>query len=264
MTEFTSHPVGGPNWIDLMSPDVDASKAFYGSVFGWDLEDMHDDQGNRVYVMATIDGKNVAGIGGQAPGMGPMPAIWNTYIATDDIAATAAKVGDAGGTVMMPPMQVMQAGQMAVFIDPTGAAFSAWQAGEHIGAQVANDPNTWSWNELLTRDVDTASAFYSQVFGWTYDDQDMGPMGTYRVIEGGENGGWGGVMGMPEGMPDQVPNHWMVYFMVSDTDATTAAVTAAGGQVAQPSFDAPGVGRITIFHDPQGGSFSTLQPEPQG
>ena len=75
---------------------------------------------------------------------------------------------------MMPPMQVMDAGSMAIFADPTGAAFSAWQAGEHIGARVCNEPDTFSWNELVSRDVEAAKPFYSSVFGWTTNPRTWG------------------------------------------------------------------------------------------
>ncbi len=260
MAEFTSHAAGTPSWVDLMSPDVDASKAFYQAVFGWDAEDMFDPDGNQIYTNFRLDGKNVAGLGGQPPGMGEMPAIWNTYIAVDDAAAAADKVTAAGGSVMMPSMQVMEAGHMAVFADPTGAAFSVWQAGEHIGAEVGNIPNTYSWNELMSRDIDTAKDFYAEVFGWTYDTQDMGT-GPYHVIAGGSNEGMGGLMGMPAEVPDMVPNHWAVYFMVADTAATIEKVTANGGTVVVPPMDIPGVGRMATVHDPAGGNFSTLQPD---
>ncbi|MDH3306427.1 MAG: VOC family protein, partial [Acidimicrobiia bacterium] len=197
MPVFESYPAGTPCWIDLMSPDVDASKSFYQSVFGWDAEDNFDDEGNRIYTQFKQGDHIVAGLGGQAPGMEGMPAFWNTYIASDDVAATAAAVTEAGGTVMMPPMQVMDAGHMAIFADPTGAAFSVWQANEHRGAGIANEPNTWSWNELMSRDIDTAKDFYSAVFGWEYEAMDMGPGGTYHVIKGGEHNGLGGLMAMP-------------------------------------------------------------------
>lgn len=260
MPTFDSYPAGTPCWIDLMSPDVDASKSFYSSVFGWDAQDEFDDEGNRIYTQFKQGDHIVAGLGGQGPGMEGMPAIWNSYVATDDVAATAAAVTEADGTVMMPPMQVMDAGHMAIFADPTGAAFSAWQANDHKGADIANEPNTWSWNELMSRDIDTAKSFYSAVFGWEYDEMDMGPGGIYNVIKGGENNGLGGLMAMPPDMPEQVPNHWAVYFTVADVDATLEAVKAAGGRVAQEPFEAPGVGRIAIVHDPAGGSFSILQP----
>ena len=157
-------------------------------------------------------------------------------------------------------MQVMTAGEMAVLADPTGTVFSIWKAGDHIGADVCNEPNTYSWNELVDRDLDTAKAFYSKVFGWEYDEQDMGPMGTYTVIRGGENGGLGGMMAMPAEMPDMVPNHWMVYFTVADLDATMSAVSAAGGQCVFGPMSAAGVGTFATMHDPAGGSFSIMQP----
>lgn len=261
MTEFSSYEAGTPCWADLMSPDVDASKAFYSAVFDWETEDQFDPEGNRIYVNFSVDGKEVAGLGGQPPEMGDMPPVWNTYIATEDCDAISAKVVEAGGTVVMPTMQVMEAGTMAVFADPTGAAFSVWQAGEHIGAHVCNEPNTMSWNELATRDVEAAKSFYSQVFGWEYEEQDMGPMGTYTLITGGENGGLGGITPMPDEVPAEVPNHWMPYFAVADIAATTAKVESAGGQIVNGPFEAPGVGQFSVTQDPAGGTFSMMQPE---
>jgi predicted enzyme related to lactoylglutathione lyase len=263
MPTFTTHATGSPCWIDLMTPDVDGSKAFYQAVFGWDAEDQFDPDGNRIYTNFSQNGLGVAGMGQQPPEMAGVPPVWNTYIAVDDPAATAEKVTGAGGIVMMPPMDVMDAGSMAIFADPTGAAFSVWKAGNHIGAGVCNEPDTWSWNELMTRDIESATRFYTEVFGWGYDEVDMGPMGTYHVIQGGENDGWGGLMAMPPDVPDMVPNHWMVYFAVADVDATIAKVTGAGGMVGSGPMDIPGVGRTAVVHDPAGGSFSVLQPAPQ-
>ena len=259
MTEFSSYAPGTPCWVDLLSPDMDASTAFYSSVFGWSSEDQFDDDGNRVYVTMKLDGKVVAGIGGQPPGAEGVPPFWNTYVAADDLDATVAAATEAGGSVHMPPMQVMDAGHMAVIADPTGAVFSVWKAGDHFGAEVANVANSWSWNELMTRDIDAALPFYSTVFGWEYEPQDMGDF-TYHVIAGGENGGLGGLMTMPAEVPEMVPNHWAVYFLVADTDATAELVSGSGGQVVQPPMDIPGVGRSAVFADSIGGMFQTLQP----
>ncbi len=259
MPNFDSYPAGTPCWVDLMSPDVDASVAFYESVFGWKGEPEHDNDGNRIYIQFYQGDRIVAGLGGQPPGMEAMPATWNTYICVDDAEAAVAAAQEAGGSVLMPAMEVMDAGHMAILSDPTGAAVSVWQPNEHLGAGVANEPDTWSWNELVTRDVDTAREFYSKVFDWEYDVQDM-PMGAYHVIRGGHSGGLGGLMSMPPGMPEQVPNHWAVYFSVSDVAATIEKVEAAGGQVVQEPMEFPGVGHIAIVHDPHGGSFSLMQP----
>jgi predicted enzyme related to lactoylglutathione lyase len=259
MSTRDGYEPGTPCWVDLMSPDVDTSKAFYTGLFRWDAEDQFDDEGTRIYTNFLRDGQVVAGMGGQMPGMEGAPPVWNTYVAVADVDETTKKVEAAGGTVMMPAMDVMDVGRMAIYGDPTGAAFSVWQAGSHKGADVCNEPNTWSWNELMTRDVDAATAFYAAVFDWTYQGMPM-PFGTYHVIEGGDEGGRGGVMGMPPGVPDMVPNHWAVYFMIDDTESKLERVRELGGQVVQGPDDASGVGRITMVHDPRGGSFSMLEP----
>lgn len=263
MTTFAAHAPGSPCWVDLMAPDTDAAKAFYGAVFGWDAEDQFDDEGNYTYTMFSKGGKVVAGMGGQMPDMEGMPPVWNTYIAVDDPAATVEKATAAGGTVMMPPMDIMTAGAMAIFADPTGAVISVWKAGDHFGAEVCNDPDTWSWNELMNRDIDAAKPFYSAVFGWSYEEMDMGEGNIYNVIEGGENNGWGGLMAMPAEVPDEVPNHWVVYFTVADIEASLAKVAGNGGQIANGPMDIEGVGRMAAVMDPNGGFFSLMQPAAQ-
>ena len=260
MAEFTSHAPGAPSWVDLMTPDADAAKAFYGELFGWACEDQFDDDGNRVYVMASLDGKAVAGMGSPPPGAPEMPAVWNTYITVDDVAASAQQVEAAGGSVLMPAMQVMDSGSMAVFADPTGAAFSVWQPNQHIGAQLTNVPNTWSWNELSTRDVETAKGFYTKVFGWTYDDHEM-PDGTYSVIEGGNDEGMGALLNMPAEVPEMVPNHWAVYFAVADFSASATKARELGAQQVMDEMTVPGVGTFAVFHDPAGAAFYLMQPE---
>ena len=76
----------------------------------------------------------------------------------DNADATAANVREAGGTVVVDPFDVFDAGRMTIAQDPTGAVFGVWQAGEHIGAQLANEPGTLNWNECRTTDPDDARA----------------------------------------------------------------------------------------------------------
>ena len=202
-------------------------------------------------------------MGGQPPGMDEMPALWNSYLAVEDCGATAAKAEAAGGSVMMPPMEVANdSGEMAILTDPTGAAISIWKAGEHFGAGVANEVNTWSWNELLTRDVDAALGFYTDVFGWSFDIMEMPDGSTYNLIQGGtEDQGMGGIMAMPAEMPDMVPNHWSVYFTVADLDASLGTIKDNGGSVVVEPMSVPGVGTFATVHDPAGGNFNVIQPE---
>ena len=185
--------------------------------------------------------------------------MWNTYLAVDDIAATVEKVGPAGGQVFMPPMAVGDAGTMAFVADPTGAVVGLWQANQHIGATLVNEPGAIIWNELITDKPESALAFYEAVLGLGTATMEMGPGQTYNLLKVGDTE-VGGCMEPP--MPG-VPNHWHVYFAVPDADATAAQASGAGGQVAVEPFDIPTVGRSAVLMDPQGAMFSVMTPVAQ-
>ena len=257
MPEVTRYPAGTPSWVDLGSPDPDASATFYGELFGWTVEEAGPVEETGGYRMCRLGDKYVAGLG---PLMGEgQPPSWTTYISVDDADATTSKVTEAGGQVLVAPMDVLTAGRMAVLMDSVGAAFSIWQPGEHIGAQLVNEPGTLCWNELTTRDADAAKSFYAHVFGWTW--QRMDPEGPeYWLIQVGDRPS-GGLMPMiGDEWPADLPSHWMTYFAVDDTDASAARVTELGGSVSVPPTDIP-PGRFAVVNDPHGAVFSILKLE---
>jgi predicted enzyme related to lactoylglutathione lyase len=260
MPKRTEYAQGTPSWVDLQTTDQDAGKKFYASLLGWSYDDRPMPQGGD-YSMALLNGETVAAIAPMPPGAPEgMPPMWNTYLAVDDIAATVEKVGPAGGQVFMAPMAVGDAGTMAFIADPTGAVVGLWQANQHIGATLVNEPGALLWNELITDKPESALAFYESVLGVDTATMEMGPGQTYNLLKVGDTE-VGGCMEPP--MPG-VPNHWHVYFAVPDTDATAAQAGAAGGQVAVEPFDIPTVGRSAVLMDPQGAMFSVMTPAPQG
>src|SRR5690242_6397297 len=156
-----SHPdryiPGVPCWVDTTQPDPEAAVAFYGGLFGWELEDTMPPGSPGSYHVARLGGRDVAAISSQPEG-GPPAAVWNTYVWVTDADETADKVRIAGGDVLSPPFDVADAGRMAVFADPAGAAFCVWQARGHRGAEVVNEPGSLNFNDLRTRDLDGASS----------------------------------------------------------------------------------------------------------
>ena len=252
MPEKTDHAPGVPSWIDI-GTDVEAAKKFYGELFGWEPQDAGPPEETGGYGFFFKNGKMVAGYG---PQQSPGPPVWTTYVATADADATAEKVTANGGQAIVPPMDVMTAGRMAVFQDPTGAFFSVWQAGEHKGAQLVNEPGSFSWNELNTRDLDAAKAFYTAVFGWDYETMDMGPTSYTEIRLNGDT--IAGALDMTGRVPDEVPAHWMVYFAVSDTDATVARAEELGGNVLVPPVDIP-PGRFAVVADDKGAHFAVIR-----
>jgi predicted enzyme related to lactoylglutathione lyase len=258
---MTSYPHGAPSWIDLATPDPEASKTFYAELFGWDYEDQPTDQAGMTYTMARSGGRDAAGMMLLSSEMAEsgMPPVWTTYVSVDDLDASLGRVSNAGGTVAQPAMDVMDAGRMAVVVDPTGATIAMWQAKEHIGARVVNEHGAFSWSELISPDVATAASFYGSVFGWSSQTMPM-PTGDYTVfsVEGGNENGIAGAMAPP--MPG-MPAFWGVYFQTDDAAATVAKAKELGAQVMMEATAMPGVGTLAALTDPQGAMFSLMMPE---
>ena len=253
MAKFEHYDQGTPSWIELMTPDQQAAQTFYGQLFGWSFDD-HDMGDMGHYYIPKLDGDEIGGLSGQMPGMEGHPAFWGVYLAVDDVDATTAKVEAAGGKVEAGPFDVDTNGRMSSIQDPTGARVGLWQAGTTIGTQRANEPGTPTWNECVTSDVKAAVAFYSAVLGMGSEDMDMGEAGNYTILTNAEGRQIGGCMDL--GMfPEGTPPHWNVYFNVEDVDASVAKAEQLGAKTAVPAMDVPGVGRMAMVGDPQGGMF---------
>ncbi len=258
MTHRTAAPDGAPCWADLWTSDVEGSRRFYGELFGWVANDPDPEFGG--YFIFTRDGVDVAGCMGD---MGPMKATdtWKPYLATADIAATAAAAEAAGAELMGPVMPVGDIGIQAVLADPTGAHVGAWQALTFPGFTVLGEPGTPSWFELLTRDHRAALDFYRSVFHWetdTVSDTDEFRYSTVRG-PGGPGGELAGVGDASGFLPEGVPSHWSIYWHVEDTDKALAEVTALGGTVVRGTEDTP-YGRLAEAADPAGAHFKLRTP----
>jgi uncharacterized protein len=280
MLERDGYLPGVPCWVDTSQPDPEAAVTFYSGLFGWDFEDAMPPDSPGKYFIARLRGGEVAAVGSQPEG-GPPMAVWNTYVWVESADEAASKVLDAGGRTVMEPFDVMEAGRMAVFTDPEGAAFCVWQAKQHKGARIVNEPGSLNFNGLNTRDVEGAKSFYGAVFGWRtlrldgaelwrlpgYGDflEQSDPELRKRMAEGGAPEGFEDVVAainpIADDQPD-VPAHWSVTFAVDDADATADRAVELGGQVVVPPFDAPWV-RMTVIADPQGAAFiaSKFVPE---
>ncbi len=262
MPEMTSYEHGTPSWVDVASDDIDATVSFYEQLFGWEASEAGDPEETGGYRMLTQDGKAVAGA--MALQGADQPPAWTTYISVDDADAAAERVKAAGGMVAVEPMDVMSAGRMAVFIDTEGAAFAVWEAKDHIGSELVNEPNSLAWNELRSRQPEAAKTFYSEVFGW--DPMAFPEMEGYTIWTVGgsapENGKGGMIDMATIPMPEEVPPHWDVNFAVADADATAARCAELGGTVIVPPMDIP-VGRMAGLQDPTGAMFTVIKLNPR-
>jgi len=251
VTRDTAWAAGTPCWVDIGVPDIPKATAFYGGLFGWDLQDTGPEGGG--YRMGTIGGRPVAGIGAQAaPDSG---VYWTTYLASDDADLTAAEIKAAGGQVMMEPFDVMDVGRMFIAADPGGATFGVWEARAHTGIQLANEPGTLIWSENMSRHYEANQAFYAAVFGYEFGDIGAEGMRYATLDLGGKQVGGIGEIGADQ--PADVAASWRTYFAVADTDAALAKVLELGGSVIVPAWDSP-YGRMAVVSDDQGAVFSMM------
>jgi hypothetical protein len=258
MFKVTKYPHGTFSWAECASTDADSGKQFYKDLMGWDYEDIPMG-GGQVYTMFRQAGEAVAAISPMQPGQEGMPSHWNNYVTVDDVDALADKIAQLGGTVVAPPFDVFEEGRMLVLQDPTGAFVSLWQPKNHIGSGLVNTPGAMTWNELLTRDSQSARDFYSQLLGWTFQKMEFA---DYHVIlnQGRMNGG---IMSMTEEM-GAMPPVWSVYFSVADIEDSAAKIEKLGGTIHVPITEAPGTGHFVMFADPQGAVSYLIQTnEPQ-
>lgn len=244
MSERDGYAQGVPSWADLATSDLEGARAFYGALFGWEWEVsgpefMH-------YSQALLKGRRVVGAG---PTMGEgQPVGWMTYLAVDDADKVAGSIPAAGGTLVVPPMEIPGSGRMTLAVDPTGVTFGLWEAAEHRGSGLVNEPGTVVWNELVSPDLPAAQAFYTATLGleWSEEDVDGTPYALFAV--GGRTAGGAA--------PGEVPR-WELYFEVADAEATVARAQELGAEVVAAVSPTP-QGPTATLRDPQGATFSII------
>jgi predicted enzyme related to lactoylglutathione lyase len=251
MGERTSYEPGTFCWVDLTSPDQAASKSFYEALFGWEAQDMPTGDDGSFYSIMQLGGKDVAAIAPQPQQQqdAGVPPLWNSYVSVQDADATLARATELGATAHAPAFDVFDVGRMAVIQDPQGAFFELWQPKLRYGAARVNEPGAFCWNELMTPELDASTGFYGELFGWTFEPFEAGPM-PYRLIKNGEAGNGG--IAQPI---SSTPPSWLVYFGVEQIDAAVARVGEFGGRTLSGPDDI-GIAKIAVVQDPQGAVFA--------
>jgi uncharacterized protein len=247
----TNQPLGTPTWIDLGVPNLDRALEFYGAVFGWEFDVGPPEYGR--HTSCLLRGRRVAALSAHyEPATG---CFWNVYLATPDCDRTAERAQEAGGELLVEPMDVMDLGRMAIVRDPVGAQFGLWEGREHTGAQVVNEPGALVRNDLVTPDPGPARDFYAAVFEFTLEGNPDMPQADFTFLRRPDGHEIGGIMGAPG-----TESAWSTTFEVAGTDEAVRRALDAGG-----SSDGPKdflYGRLATITDPFGAEFSIItRPE---
>ena len=243
--------------VDLAATDLESQTSFYEGLFGWTHTDVPTDKG-PIYRMYSKDGGAVAGGFTMSPDMraAGIPTMWNSYVAVDDVDAMAEKAVRLGGQIAMPAVDASGYGRFVGIQDPTGGMLFLWHSNEPDPSAIYGVPGALAWNDLSSRDPDTAVTFFADLFGWDIQPMQSGSMPYWMINVDGI--GQGGIMPMPEMVPPEVPANWLVYFGTENTVATAESAVALGGSVVVGPVEMPGM-TWAVIADPQGATFGLLQ-----
>jgi predicted enzyme related to lactoylglutathione lyase len=247
-------------WADLMPVDQARAIAFYGDLLSWVAGDpVPENGGYSSQFLGELDfSTRVAGIAGALPGAPPR---WLTYLATDDVEATAVHVAAAGGKVVFAPHVVPGQRSLAIFADPTGAAFGVWQADGHEGFGPFAVPGAFCWAEVYTREARAAAEFYADVFDLELDVLSETDDFTYLLLRiAGQDDPVFGVMQMGDAYPEHLGASWAAYLTTADTDASAKEVVRLGGKVIRQPWDSP-FGHMALVEDTEGAQFYLSNPQ---
>ncbi|WP_327365102.1 VOC family protein [Streptomyces sp. NBC_01217] len=245
------HQVGTVAWVELNTPDIEASTRFYGKLFGWAFAEGFGGQPQSR--MALLGGRPAAAVTA-APGA--ERGGWTTFVTVADARESVERVLAAGGKVLVHPHGLGTAGRSVVVADHAGTRFGLWEAGEHQGCGAAGEPGAFHGGELITDDVEQSAAFYGEVFGWTLGEP-YGPLNRRDWRLGGRS--ISVLLPRPPAMPAEIPPYWDAYFTVADAQQTADAAVRLGATVLMPPT-AIGHGDITVLLDPTGAVFTALAP----
>lgn len=262
-----TNPHGSWIWYELMTPDAQASRAFYEAVIGWRIDAESMAPGGAEYrILHAADG-DVGGMLTLDAAMlaGGAKASWLGYIGVDDVDASVEQLKAAGGSVHVPPTDIPGTGRFAMVADPQGVPFYVMRGSspESSTAYARFGEGHVSWNELQTSDAEASLAFYSTVFGWERAGGMPMPWGEYSFLRCKDAGDdmdvvWGAMM------PRELAEHpvgWTFYFRVPDIEAAHAKVKELGGTPHSDPMEVPGGDRAFHATDPQGAVFGLVAPK---
>jgi predicted enzyme related to lactoylglutathione lyase len=251
------HHMGKVVFVELVTPDLAAAKAFYGGLFGWTFKDTALG-GNVTYSQAYLDDEPVAGIVELKlnAGVQRQPS-WINFMSTPNVDTTAAAALSNGAKQLLAPRVVAGRGKEAVYADPQGAVFGMITSQSGDPADVMSAPGEWIWSSLVASDPDRDAAFYQTLFNYDVYELPGESPGMHLIFASDQ---YSRASANP--LPTHVPNvhpHWLNFIRVEDAAAAARRVQALGGKVlVEPHVDRHG-GKLAVVADTSGAPFGLME-----
>jgi uncharacterized protein len=248
--------VGKVVWADLVTPDLESAKRFYGGLFGWTFQNTA--AGEKEFVVALLDGQPVAGLV-QRPvptGQHKQPA-WLTFIAVRDTGEADRTALAHGGKVLSPPRDYPERGRQAVLEDPQGAVFAVLQSSSGDPADTLAPMGGWIWSSLITTDPNTGAAFYQALFGYEVFELPSEDGREHLLLA--SDGYARATANSPPLTAPNLHSHWVNFVRVANAAEMSKKAVALGGRVlVQPHPDRHGE-MVAVVADPSGAPVGLLE-----
>ena len=250
-------------WVDTFASDFEAAKQFYSELFGWQFTDQFNED-QLVYSLATLSvpdnpsqGAVVAGVGPcPIPKPGGIPWNWGVYILVENLESTIKGVVEAGGQICKEPMEVMEAGLMAVCADSMGTIFHCGSRWPILVLKSRKFPELFAGSSWFHRMHKWSEAFYKSVFGWTVNETEIDG-NSYWWFD------WTELLSVvftPRSKKPGGQELWLPYFQSIDIDSQIETSCRLGGTVVFGPATVPGFGRYAILSDPEYNLLGINQP----
>ena len=238
-------------WHDLLTTDIEASRKFYGGMFGWTFEEVPISLGfgkSGNYLLIRHKGELVGGmVDTERLGTKVNNSQWVVLMSVDDVDAAARNVVDAGGEIMTPPTDLNERGRIAVVTDNSGALFAILQTrdGDPIDSSAAF--GSFMWDEVWVPDSAAAANFYSSIAPFQPVSLETGRDSVYRGlgVDGRPR------MGILQDPIEELPPTWASYIRVEDMSVLDK-VEALGGEVLLPAANRDIGGQVALIAGPSG------------
>lgn len=258
MSEMFAAAAGAVLSADIAVPDHDREVRFYSRVLRTGNEPLWRED------LTSNLGIPVIGIGKRTEAYADLPLQWMPHIQVADVAASARRAVELGGSEVMHAKGDDGQSQWAVLLDPNGAAFGivpVIPAGAIPPLPEGTDRvGRIAWLDLTVADADATRDFYTEVVGWSVHNVEMKDgaevYADYGMLR--ENGNATGGVCHARGANAGLPPVWMIYLPVGDMAESLRIVEEEGGRVIRSVQGADGGYVYAAIQDPVGAYFALM------
>lgn len=234
-------------WVDLKTPRIDTTKAFYGDLFGWRFkEELLPGRVMTKMHSSVSEWGSLTSLDSPVIPKGAKPHT-SLYFDVKDVDASIAKVKALGGIVLVEPFDIMNL-RLSTIQDPTGAVITLQSAmdARHVNLDMAAE-GLPGWLELTTTNLEVSGEFYSKLFGWILEYRNHDSALLFHQKGPYEDG-----ITVTASKKGTKMSEWKVYYAVQDCDQMVFKAQSLGAHTNIEPREKLGVGRFASFTGPDG------------